>query len=202
MKMYLEKHLSVFPKEMFFNSSKIKKDICAAFFLIFGIFLFISLVKSNFYFLPINYFKQGVTEIVGVHAWNIIGALGLMFTGIFFIYPKNNFPSKIGQFLLLVAYSTGLWSFGVILSEIIYSIPELFTKMEFWKAILAILLIFILLLLIFLINYTMLFASQILEKVEKNKIFYGLIENLHFPIRLSIFFVLTIFPLIFLLFEK
>lgn len=48
----------------------------------------------------------------------------------------------------------------------------------------------------------MLFASQILEKVEKNKIFYGLIENLHFPIRLSIFFVLTIFPLIFLLFEK
>ncbi|HCE0843240.1 hypothetical protein [Acinetobacter baumannii] len=202
MKLYLEKHLSLFKKEMFFNFLEIKKNLSFAAYIVLGVFIFISLTKSNFSFLPINYFKEGVKETIGPHAWNIIGGFGLMSLGVFIVYPKLFIYSKISKTLLLVAYSIGLWSWSAMLGEIIFSIPEVFTKLPFWKATLATILIFILLVVIFLINYSTLFISQVLEKVENNDYFYNLIKNLHFPIRFSIFFILTFLPLIFLFSEE
>jgi len=202
MKLYLEKHLSVFRREMFFNFLEMKSNLYNASYVFFGVFLFICLTKSNLEFLPIYYFQEGINETVGPHAWNIIGATGLMSLGLFFIFPKAVALSRIAKFLLLVAYSIGLWSWNVMFSEIIFSIPDFFAKMSVWRAILATVLILVLLTLVFLINYTTLFIGQVLEKIENNNFFYKLIANLHFPIRFLIFIILTVFPIFFWLFES
>ncbi|HEM8710837.1 TPA: hypothetical protein U2Q76_001797 [Acinetobacter baumannii] len=202
MKLYLERHLSVFRKEMFFSSLEMKNNLYTATRVLGGVFIFICLTKSNFGFLPINYFNEGIKETVGPHAWNIIGAFGLMALGIFFIFPKIIALSKVAKFLLFVAYSIGLWSWSIMFIEIFFSIPTYFTTLPTWKAFLATILILILITLVFLINYTTLFIGQVLERLENNKFFYKLISNLHFPIRLIIFIILTIFPLIFLLLEQ
>lgn len=67
------------------------------------------LLKSNLRFLPNNYFNEAVKETVSPHAWNIIGAVGLMILGVFLFF-QNYFIYQ--NFLIIFCLPLILLAFG------------------------------------------------------------------------------------------
>ena len=201
LKKYLKDQFNSFDKIFFTYNIKFKKSLIDSLYWLVPAFLFVILTKNKIDYLPNKYFEKAISEGIGPTLWNVIGAMGLFFLGLLFLFPSVYFFAKATQRLLENAYSIGLLSLGLIVGEIFFWFPNIISNYSHSKNIIIATIIIILIIVIYLMNYSLYYVGQLLEERNNEIDFRNLVKKLELRIRIIFFVFFSIFPCVFLISE-
>ncbi|WP_297867926.1 hypothetical protein [uncultured Flavobacterium sp.] len=201
LKKYLKDQFYSFDKSFFTYNMKFKKSLIDSLYWLVPAFLFVILTKNKIDYLPNKYFEKAISEGIGPTLWNVIGAMGLFFLGLFFLFPSVYFFAKATHRLVENAYSIGLLSLGLIVGEIFFWFPSIIPNFSHSKNIIIAIIITILIIIIYLMNYSLYYVGQLLEERNNEIDFRHLVKKLELRIRITFFVIFSIIPCIFLLSE-
>lgn len=198
---YLKDQFYSFDKNFFTYNMNFKKSLTDSLYWLIPAFLFVILTKNEINYLPNKYFEKAISEGIGPTLWNVIGAIGLFFLGLFFLFPSVYFFTKATQRFVENAYSIGLLSLGLIVGEIFFWFPSIISSFSYSKNIIIATIITILIIVIYMMNYSLYYIGQLLEERSIEIDFRYLVKKLELRIRITFFILFSIIPCIFLLSE-
>lgn len=81
---------------------------------------------------PIAYFELAISEGIGPHLWNVIGALGLVLTGLLLLFPNSRALAKAAYQVLSNTFAMGGLTFGLVVGKLIFGMAHESVSMDAW----------------------------------------------------------------------
>jgi hypothetical protein len=149
--------------------------------------------------LPSAYLEKAISEGIGPHLWNVIGALALTLVGLSFLFPRSEFIAKSASQVLINTYAIGGLSFGLLFGQVITSFFSL--NMEQWKMWLTGLGVIFFAVQIILLNFSLWYMAFLMSSREQASGFLHTLEKSSFSLRILAFFIFSVLPILLLMLE-
>ncbi|MFW1748543.1 hypothetical protein ACG9XW_20400 [Acinetobacter guillouiae] len=198
LKNYLNHQFSGFENLLRLEKKEIIKSIYKSIIWILMAFLVACLSKFESNYLPDTYLRNAVIEGIGPHFWNIVVLGGLFLIGLIFLFPNIIFFQESACNTLAGAHISGLISLGLLIGELTFTFPNLFSIFETWR----IILIFIILVFSVFLVYGLVYSTYYMSQLLISKEIIERINNLDFFLRFIGFIFFSIIPLVFFLLEN
>lgn len=80
----------------------------------------------------VEYLNKAISEGIGPHLWNVVGAIGIVLFGLFLILPTQQRIATAANNALKNTYAIGCLTFGVLFGQWLYAFHT--TTFEGWQA--------------------------------------------------------------------
>lgn len=80
----------------------------------------------------VKYLDAAISEGIGPHLWNVVGAIGAVLFGLFLILPTQRWLAKAANSVLVNTYAIGALTFGLLLGQWFYAFQT--ANLERWQA--------------------------------------------------------------------
>lgn len=156
-------------------------------------FLVSCLPKLNLDYIPNIYLENAIIEGIGPNFWNMVATSGLSLVGLFFLFPKFSYFQKWAYKILAGTYTSGMISLGLLIGELAFTFPDLWSEFEFWR---VILIFFALLFSIFLV-YGLVYSTFYISRLLISEEIIKQITKMDFRLRFFGFLLFSASPIFF-----
>ncbi|QIT17832.1 hypothetical protein [Acinetobacter pittii] len=198
LKNYLSTQLCGFEKLLFLDKYELIISHFKSIGWVVSAFFISCLPKMNLNYLPNIYLENAIIEGIGPHFWNIVATSGFFLVGLFFLFPKFSFFPKWAYKILAGTYTSGMISLGLLIGELAFTFPDLWSFFEFWRVVLIFFALVVSIFLVYGIVYSTFYISRLLISDEITK----QITKMDFRLRFFGFLIFSASPILFLLMEK
>ncbi|MDO7192567.1 hypothetical protein Q5M49_02540 [Acinetobacter nosocomialis] len=198
LKNYLSTQLCGFEKLLFLDKYEFLISHCRSIGWVISAFFVSCLPKLNLHYLPNIYLENAIIEGIGPHFWNMVATSGFFLIGLFFLFPKFSYFPKWAYKILAGTYTSGMISLGLLIGEIAFTFPDLWSVFDFWR---VVLIFFALILSIFLV-YGLVYSTFYISRLLISDEIMEQITKMDFRLKFFGFLIFSASPVFFLFMEK
>lgn len=96
-------------------------------------FLIVWLCSQHREYVPSKYIEAAISEGIGPHLWNVVGALGLLLVGFALLFPRSGFIARSAYQVLINAYAIGGLSLGLLSGQFATAMVSATDDVVSWK---------------------------------------------------------------------
>lgn len=148
----------------------------------------------------VEYLDAAISEGIGPHLWNVVGAIGAVLFGLFLILPTQRWLAKAANNVLVNTYAMGALTFGLLFGQWFYAFHT--ANLERWQAWANALGFGFLFLDVFFLNFSVCYLGYLSAPERLNTGFASKLASVDLRLRLFAGAALGVMTVYFLMMEK